>query len=525
MKKVSRLLLLIVGVILGLIAAALLAVNLYVQSQATQARIQQELSQRLGTTLRIHRISVTPWAGLKLSGITMPQSDAGVGRDFLQADTFRLRIRFLSLFSRRLVIREISLVNPNVVWAQNASGKWRLPTTAPRIEVAAPSTVATPPSGPPPLTSVPEEAAPPAPPASGRTAQNTPTSEADAAEDAPFTPEVRRVKLTHGNFHFLDAKARPVATFKGVNFRSDFRNGGALRGDASIAEISLRNRFFLERLKSPVRYDAAALEFSQITARVADGAVNGHFTMNPSDPGSPFEVDVKFHDVQADRVVTDAGGPSGMVRGRIEGQLTAAGKTADANALAGAGEIYLRDGQVRQYSLLVALGQVLQIDELKQLKFDEAHVRYHIRPGVITIDELLLSSANIRLSATGTIGFDGKLRLTSQLALNETIRSQLFGPIRDNFQPTEQAGYAAVDFQVNGTVQRPKTNLMNKLVGDELKGLGGVIDSFFGGGKSDRAKAKKVPSGDPQPAPGPPANLPPASAADGAASATPPESL
>ena len=116
------------AVIVGVAVLILIGVNMYVQSQGTQARIQQELSQRLGTTLRIRRISVTPWWGLKLSGITIPQSQPGVSPDFLTAKTFRLRIKFGSLFSERLVIKEISLINPEVVWAQNADGKWRVPS-------------------------------------------------------------------------------------------------------------------------------------------------------------------------------------------------------------------------------------------------------------------------------------------------------------------------------------------------------------------------------------------------------------
>src|SRR4051812_44999174 len=130
----SRLLLISLGVIVGVALAILLGVNLYVQSHGTQARIQQELSQRLGTTLRIQRISVTPWAGLKLTGITIPQSQPGIPADFLTAKAFRLRIRFSSLFSGQLVIKEISLVNPEVFWAQNADGKWRFPVTRPSPE-------------------------------------------------------------------------------------------------------------------------------------------------------------------------------------------------------------------------------------------------------------------------------------------------------------------------------------------------------------------------------------------------------
>ena len=106
---------------------------------------------------------------------------------------------------------------------------------------------------------------------------------------------------------------------------------------------------------------------------------------------------------------------------------------------------------------------------------------------MVTIDELVLRSANIHLSATGTVSFRGKLHLASRLAINEKIRAQLFKPIRTNFQPTEEPGYSAVDFEVTGTLERPKTNLLEKVVGRDLKDL---VNSFWGG-KSDKPKKKK----------------------------------
>ncbi|MBA2743003.1 MAG: hypothetical protein H0U43_01585 [Chthoniobacterales bacterium] len=80
------------------------------------------------------------------------------------------------------------------------------------------------------------------------------------------------------------------------------------------------------------------------------------------------------------------------------------------------------------------------------------------------------------------------MRLESQLAISESIRSRLFSVIRANFQPTEPEGYSAVRFQVSGTVDRPKTNLMDKVVGGGLNDLGGVIDSLLGGKKNDAAR-------------------------------------
>jgi len=521
-RKLRRITIIAFAAVIGLGAVLLLGVNLYVQSQGAQAKIQEELSRRLGTRLEIRSMSVTPWGGLQLSGIAIPQTSSVAPRHFLEAKTFQLRVRFLSLFSRRLVIKEVSLIKPNVVWPQDAEGKWRLPGSRkveppgipPKQEASVPRAQAE--SG-----SVQKQTSPADIAAStnlsspaqvtgdNRTpreeAQTSPTDVATSTnlsspiqvagdnltpkEQArlPVAPEVRRVSIKDGNFTFLDQAGGLLASFTGVNFRTSIRSASALRGDAKMAKISLRDRFFLEQLRSPLRYEPDVLELSKISARVANGEINGYFAMQPEAEDSPFTTSVKFHNVLADQIVENAGGPRGMVKGEFEGSFQASGKTADPNALAGRGEIFLRDGRVQQYSLLVLLGQILQIEELQELHLEQAEARYHLSPGLVRIDELILRSPNIRLTASGTVAYDGKLNLDSQLAINDRIRGQLFKAIRQNFQPINEPGYSAIEFQVGGTIDRPSTNLMNRLVGRDLSGM---LNSLFGG-KKDRPKKKK----------------------------------
>ena len=81
------------GALIGLGAVVLLGVNLYVQSQGAQAKIQQELSRSLGVPLKIRSMSVTPWGGLELSGITIPQTVPVGPKNLLEARTFRLPSR------------------------------------------------------------------------------------------------------------------------------------------------------------------------------------------------------------------------------------------------------------------------------------------------------------------------------------------------------------------------------------------------------------------------------------------------
>ncbi|MEO8438859.1 MAG: AsmA family protein [Spartobacteria bacterium] len=490
MKKLGRILLWLAGTAVVLASVLLLAVNLYVQSQGTHRRIQQELSQRLNTPLHLRQISVTPWSGLKLSGITIPQDSSKIGgENFLQAQSFQLRVQFWSLFNDRLVIRQVLLVKPEVVWAQNSSGKWRLPELPPEPIPPRSSAASAPP---PAVTTSPPPAAPAA-----RAAPASPPNEPSLVEppEPGFTPEVQRVTLKDGDFTFLDAAGRVIAKFNGLDFHSSFRTATEIKGTASVATISVRDRFFIQDLESPLRYDPGELAFSNISAHAAGGTMSGRFEMQLQRTDSPFTAQVKFQDLAVEKLVTNAGGPAGMIQGRVEGFLDAAGETADPNALSGRGEIILREGKLQQYSLLVALGQILQIDELMQLQLQQAEVKYHISPGIVTIDQLLLRSPNIRLSATGTISFRGKLRLDAQLALNDKVRRQLFTPIRANFEPiADPAGYAAVDFKVSGTVDRPKTDLMDKLVGRDLRDLGGVISSLFGHGKKKKPRPSAAPT-------------------------------
>ena len=501
MQKFARLTLVFIVGLLILGAVVFLALNLYVQSQGTQARIQQELRQRFGATLKIGRISVTPWSGLKLSGITIAQGTTGSSGNFLEARNFGLRIAFFSLFSRRLVIKEVSLVSPNVVWPQNAEGKWRLPDLRPERPDNAPNTVAES------KVSSPGEAKSSETPgqsaataAQARQPKHHPARETNPS--AAFISEIHKVSLADGNFRFLGRTNETVANFEGVGFRAAISNESSLKGNARVAKVSLRDRFFLQQLRSPLRYDSNGLDLSQISARVGGGDVTGRFTMQPETDESPFRVEMKFRGVQADQIISEAGGPSGVLQGKLDGSVETEGKTTDPDTLAGSGEIFLHDGQLRQYNLLVALGQLFQIEELTQLHLDQAEAKYHLAPGVVTIDELVLRSANIHLSATGTVSFRGKLHLASRLAINEKIRAQLFKPIRTKFQPTEEPGYSAVDFEVTGTLERPKTNLLEKVVGRDLKDL---VNSFWGG-KNDKPKKKKGAQTNPEestPAPSP----------------------
>ena len=478
-------------VVVAIFLVSLLGANLYVQSQTTQLRIQQELSQRLKMPLQIQRISVTPWGGLNLSGITIPQLNDAHTTPFLEAKDFRLRVKMRSIFWRPLVIKEVALIGPAVIWPQNESGEWRVPMRE------LPAEPQTPPQPEASVTAPPENVVE-APPAATEPKQAKPAK----AESTATGPQIRKVRLSDGSFHFLDREKRNVALFDGVQFSSSMRDVTTIRGQVRINNIALRDRVFLSALRSPVRYNPEELALSELTAQIAKGQLTGDFSMAPQEKDSPFTVHASFHRLQADQLVAEAGGPRDIVRGVLEGTLDATGKTADPDALTGSGSILLQNGRVQQFAVLAAIGQLLQIEELTQLDLEQAEAKFHLNGNTVLVDELILRSPNLRLTATGSISLrGGKLALDSVLAINDKIRSQLFRGIRENFVATSEPGQYALQFHVGGTVDKPKTDLVERAVGADLKNLGGVIDALLGHGKGKKKKNAEMNTPSPSPTP------------------------
>lgn len=210
--------------------------------------------------------------------------------------------------------------------------------------------------------------------------------------------------------------------------------------------------------------------------------------MQPQAEDSPFTVRANFSGVHAEQLVAEAGGSKETVRGILEGTLDASGKIADPAALSGTGTIALHGGHVQQFAILAALGQLLQIEELSQLDLEQAEAKYHLAGSAVLIDQLILRSPNLQLNASGSVAFNGKVALDSTLTINDKIRGQLFRGMRENFAATDRPGEYSLPFHIGGTLDKPKTDLMERAVGADLKNIGSVIDALFSRGKNRKKK-------------------------------------
>jgi type II secretion system protein N len=435
------------GVLLALAGVGVLAINLYVQSVGTQKRIEHALSSGLKVPVHLTSTIVTPWSGLKASGITVPQVPPATG-NFLEAPSFKAHFDWLPLLKHRLDARDVVLDDPVVTWFQSPGGRWELPRQAP------------PPPEVPPIPAVPK---PPGPPLQ------------------PWEIDVHKLIVNGASFDFWDEKGNRVLEFAGVQFECTDPRASGSQGTASCGNVSLHDRLFFRDMETNWSFSTGALKLTSFQTSVGGGEIHGDAQVATQAKHSPFNADVSFNGVNVDQLMSESGQPAGEVTGTLKGWLDLYGNTAKTSSLNGSGQLEITGGSLKNIEILEMLGQGLQIPDLVELNLKTAEVDARVVSGVVNVDKLLLQSQNLQVTAHGTVEIGGKLALNARLTINGTIAERLPSFILTYFKPGDTADSRYIDFGMGNTLSHPKTNLLENILGHRIQSqMTDLIKSIFG---------------------------------------------
>ena len=501
MKKLSKAILIAVGAVVALVIAVVFGINLYIQSPVVQARIQEEISRSLRVTLKITNTSLTPWNDLRITGITIPNG----ATNLLEAASFNARYRLLPIFSGKLVIYGMSVDSPKIVWLQNAEGKWELPKPA---KAAVPAT---------------EEVPPPVVEAK----EPTPKPK----KKSGFQVVVEGFEIKHGNVELLDTAGQRVATFSDVHMLYTTLTPERIEGVADIGRIVWNEALAFETVRTPFNYTPEILDLPQISGTLGGGPISGSFHLKAKEPKSPFALGLKFDQVDLARVANEAGWGEGQASGALDGTLDLQGNFTRFSRAEGTAQLALHNGRFKEFSYFEMIGNALQIKQLSDLRLKDSFAEARIADEKINFETLTLDASDLTLSAKGVARFDGKLQLTARLSAQNALIKQLPGLVRDNFSAGD-GDTRYIDFNITGRAAKPKTDLLDKIVGQKLESqFDDLVNGLFGTKKkkddekkepdktkSDKKKKKKddAPAEDAKKAAAekPPAANPPPAAAD-----------
>lgn len=450
------------GVVVALGAIAVLGVNLYIQSAATQARIQRALSRTLGMPAKITSTSFMPWHGVKLTGLVAQDPDSPAGDNMLEVAGVSARLRLSKLLFRKVVIKELTIDGAKVSWNQTAEGKWLLPKHR-RSAGETPPVAPAPPAQPPPET-------PPAP---------QPPVEPQPPEPRVAPPEVtvNHFRLRDAEFSLYDKRHKRIAAITGLNVQAPTPTPESVSGSAWVSRVTIQEIFSLENWWSDFRYSPTGLSLFNSRATFAGGVATGSLIVKNTEPDSPFDTSVKFSGVDLGRMIAEAGVPMVRASGFLSGFLRLRGNLRDSNAAEGSGQIALANGWIEQTEFFQEIGQILRTNKLQPLDLEQAEADYHIAGGKILIDQLLLKTPDLALSSQGMMDMSGNLFLKSRLTLEAGFAKVIPSFLLKNFTQDAATGSRSIDFNIFGKISSLKTDL-HKQMGLDLKN---IWKNWFGG--------------------------------------------
>jgi uncharacterized protein involved in outer membrane biogenesis len=457
-NRVSKVILIAVGSLSLLAVGTVVAINLYVQSPATQARIEEEISRALRIPMEITNASLTPWGGLKVTGITVP----GEAANFLEASSFSARYNALPLLKGKLEITAMVLDSPKILWEQNEEGRWLMPAL--------------------PDTGEKKRA---------KDAAEDEGQEVPKKKEGGFKVEVKGFEIRNGIIEFRDNEGARVAAATNVHMSYSFPDVERVQGVIEIGHLLWKESLQFHAISSPFNYHKGKLELEDLAGTLGGGTVRGKLEVEPEKKDSPFEVALRLGSVDLAQATADAGWPEGQAGGRLGGEITLSGSTRKMEKAKGRGYLTLENGQFRQFEFFQTLGQVLQIAELANFRLRDGRVDFHVADEKTYIDKLVLEAPELRLSASGQAKFDGKLGLDAELAISERLTKQLPSFVKENLKEPETDGSRAIPFRITGRTDKPKTDLLDRLVGQRIGSqFDDLVSNIFGLKKKDAPKDK-----------------------------------
>ena len=479
MQKISKPILIAAASVLGLCGLAILGANLYLQSKDVQNRIQDAASRAAGMPLRIQGTSFTPWSGVSVSGITVSQSD-GKSAPLLDVSSVSVGFRFLPLLSGKIVISDVLLINPLITSVQRADGTWQPPQRYNASDAPAS------PGGGVPASSQ---------PATGGTV--TPVRETPATPVAtPQQPvDIERLRIRNGRSLFYDNKGGLLLELEGISVVARVPADGPATGDFKIHEAIIAGALHPRKLSGHFSWANGKLDIPNIVGQWADGELTGSFLLDPA-PAKRFAATVAAGNVSLKKLAEEAGMNGNGKKGGLflKGQI--AGTPGMPDSFSGSAELNLQNAVLQPLDFIRQVGDLLQVEELQMLRLKTAEAFFTIRDSKVIANKLVIQSENLVIDAEGPTSFDGKLKLMARLHVNEKLRRDSHGLLGNNFEKSDREGYTQMPFTITGSLARPKTDLLDKLIGIRIgQDIGGLLKNLF------RAAPAKSPQNTQSPAP------------------------
>lgn len=431
MKRPVKILLAAAVVLVALLASGIWALNRWLQLPETSARVEQELGDALGVPVKFKKLELSVWNGMVAEGV----SASDRGGILFSAARVSASHKFSSLVRGKLVLGDVRIEQPRFRLVENAAGEWRMPASSkenqPGAKSATPSRESSPPK----------------------------------SEKQPGLL-IDRLRISDASLELIDKVKAPFATITGFNGTIRDATPQAFTADFKAARVVLHGWAAFEQVKGTATHSDGGFMVRDLTADCGGGrATGGEFTYKE---GTPSSARIALDRVSIDRAFRSGGAKPPDVTGLISGEAQITGLGGDKNAVTASGNVALKDANCRQIDLARQIAELLQLDASGLLELVEAKANFQIAKERVILAPMDISAPPLGMSLTGSAGFDGTLALGANLnAPADFIEER--GLVAGQFSPPDQNRRRGVQFDIKGSLKKPKNNLAERVTGTRDK--------------------------------------------------------
>jgi hypothetical protein len=202
-------------------------------------------------------------------------------------------------------------------------------------------------------------------------------------------------------------------------------------GDMAIDSAMWRG-IQLTAVQGPLAMDSSGVRFGatanrggeqgaprRVSARVAGGTLLLDGTVSAGDPGG-FAVTAALGDADLERLAGDAMSAAHPYRGRVFSTVEVSGSRAGSHSLAGRGQVRLRDADIYELPLVVAMLKMLRVKAPDLNAFGSSIVDFRIEGPRAYLDNIELSGDAISLVGNGEIDFDSNVHMTFRSIMGDS---------------------------------------------------------------------------------------------------------
>ncbi len=225
------------------------------------------------------------------------------------------------------------------------------------------------------------------------------------------------------------------------------------------------------------------VNIENFSAKIYGGSVGGKANITFDKNGaSKYSTTLNLSGLEAGNALKQLAGKA-FLTGKTDGNIQLAGQGTDINTLTGSTDIIFKNGKLATHPIQNLLS--VFIPSLKTINFVAAKFLSTIGNGKVNIKAATLENPQLLMYyGKGQMKLSNqKLKIPSHLSMRCNAVARI--PLVSGAFVREDENWCGIDFNILGTISKPKSDL-----GDKLKGqaIGSAIEQIFGGDKDKEDK-------------------------------------